>query len=323
MKKTTWAHRACLLFLVVWLLFLSQEALPDRKNKGTTHPTASRISRDEAPMVTIQAGYFLRGSSELFHAQPESRVYLSSYRIDKYEVTVNRFKKCVQAGRCARRDFYRNKKICNYGQTGRGEYPMNCVNWRGARAYCRWTGKDLCSEAQWEKAARGANGRKFPWGNTKPTCKQVNSIINLGCGGSWIRKVGSLPQGATPEGVMDLADNVNEWVLDCYYSGFYRKNDSRRRDPCKGCRSAFRKCETRGVRGYLLHFNPPVVDFAYTQRSGVSRWGGYLPHSSPPVLHVANRSSYVSFLGAPDLGFRCCSAFGGKRTSLPEEESTL
>ncbi|MBI2376740.1 MAG: formylglycine-generating enzyme family protein [Deltaproteobacteria bacterium] len=163
----------------------------------------------------VPAGCFFMGCAPGDNCNgDESRgrtVELSAFTIDVTEVTVADFRACVSAGSCT-------TPGCQY-DASRDRYPVGCVNWSQADAYCRWKGGHLATEAQWEKAARGTDGRIYPWGNDEPTCERAKSA---GClpGGSV--EVGGRPSGASPYGVQDLAGNVLEWTADWY--GAYDAN---------------------------------------------------------------------------------------------------
>ena len=142
------------------------------------------------------------------------------------------YKKCVDAGRCES-STYRTGRDCNYGKADRAKHPMNCVNWAGADAYCRVHGKRLPTEAEWEKAARGTDGRKYPWGNEGFGTTKVANIADRNTTYSWALKsyddgyaetapVGSYPRGASPYGALDMAGNVWEWTGDWYERGKLR-----------------------------------------------------------------------------------------------------
>ena len=128
---------------------------------------------DDAPMDLVPAGCFVMGSppSEgIYDEHPAHEVCLDAYYIDRYEVTVERYERCVRAGACSLDHFLdAGDDWCNYAN-GQRDHPMNCVSWFGMREYCEWAGKRLPTEAEWEKAARGTDGRTYPWGEEEPTC---------------------------------------------------------------------------------------------------------------------------------------------------------
>jgi eukaryotic-like serine/threonine-protein kinase len=164
---------------------------------------------DEAEMVYVPAGEFVMGSEDQEangNEGPRHKIYLDAYWIYKYEVTNEQYRLCCEEGGCS-----------SYA----GDYPENdkpakFVDWFEADAYCQWVGGSLPTEAQWEKAARGTDARTYPWGNESPNCylAQMNN-----CGGA--TSVGSLPDGASPYGAMDMAGNLLEWVADWYKWGYY------------------------------------------------------------------------------------------------------
>lgn len=170
-------------------------------------------------MIEVPESFFMMGCNEatddecFANEKPYHSVAVKAFRIDRTEVTVRAYGLCVDAGACEAPD---RNGVCNWGVTGRAEHPINCVTWFQARDYCAWAGRRLCSEAEWEKASRGTDERKFPWGDGQPNCELavMNTNQGTGCGVYTTWPVGSLPAGASPYGVLDMAGNVWEWVED-------------------------------------------------------------------------------------------------------------
>ena len=174
--------------------------------------------KDGMVIVYVPEGDFMMGSDDGQNDEkPEHEVYLDAYWIDQTEVTNAMFAECVAEGVCKEpsefssfsRDFY-------YGNNAYDEYPVNYVNWFQARSYCEWAGRRLPTEAEWEKAARGEDGRTYPWDNGSPGSDLLNYNSNI----NDTTSVGLYSEGASPYGALDMAGNVWEWVSD-YYSGDY------------------------------------------------------------------------------------------------------
>jgi eukaryotic-like serine/threonine-protein kinase len=182
-------------------------------------------SRSPAPqvdgmeLVFVPAGDFLMGSDDgdayaLSDEKPQHLVYLDAYWIDKTEVTNAMFARFVDVtGHDAGSNW---RHVAN----GKPDHPVVRVNWFTANAYCEWAGRRLPTEAEWEKAARGTDGRWYPWGNERPDRSRGN--IHLRSLGT--TAVGSYPAGASPYGVLDMAGNVWEWVADWYGADYYARS---------------------------------------------------------------------------------------------------
>jgi formylglycine-generating enzyme required for sulfatase activity len=165
-------------------------------------------------MVSVPAGAFTMGCATADTAcradeLPAHSVTLSAFEIDKTEVTQEAYTACVGAGKCT-------PPLCAW-DCGQTTYPANCVDWAQAKAYCAWAGKRLPTEAEWEKAARGTDGRIYPWGNDSADCTHMNMD---GCVGHVVA-VGSYPAGNSPYGAEDMGGNVVEMVADWYDAAYY------------------------------------------------------------------------------------------------------
>ena len=204
----------------------------ERKRKAKAEQKAAEAKRrSSGAMVSVPAGEFWMGcaprdSSCFGDEKPGRTVYLDAFRIDRTEVTVAQYAACVQDGVCsaANSDLW----TCNWGKAERDDHPINCVDWKQARTYCRWAGKRLPTGAQWEKAARGTDGRLYPWGDAKASCRMaVMDDGGNGCGSGGTMPVGSRPAGASPYGALDMSGNVYEWVADRYAEDAYRSAGDR------------------------------------------------------------------------------------------------
>ena len=180
-------------------------------------------------MVLIPSGNFWMGCNAALDSScggdeyPYHQVKLAAFEIDATEVTMTQFADCVDEGDC---DEPGNSPFCLWNQPGVENHPVNCVDWYGATAYCDWAGKRLCTEAEWEKAARGKDGRLYPWGNDAATCAMaiMKEGVTLGCGLGAPWPVGLIAAGASPYGALDMAGNVSEWVNDWYGAAYYQSS---------------------------------------------------------------------------------------------------
>ncbi len=217
--------------------------------------------KDGSVLIEIPAGSFTMGSDDGDgDEKPVHTVYLDKYYIGKYEVTVGQFRKfCNATGRTMPEQPSWNN---------RNDHPVVNVTWHDAKAYCDWAGLRLPTEAEWEKAARGTDGRKYPWGNTWDAGK-CNSYED----GDYTNTspVGSFPSGVSPYGCHDMAGNVWEWCNDWYGENYYGSSPSNNpTGPSFGdlrvlrggswdniasnCRSAYRGRNYPGIRNDNIGF---------------------------------------------------------------------
>lgn len=199
------------------------------------------VSAIKAPkgMVFVPGGAFFRGCNQQIDdtcansEKPAGMVEVDDFFMDINEVTVLEYTRCVNEMGCSPTP---SVGECNFTEPDRLDYPINCVNWGQATDYCRFVGKRLPTEVEWEKAARGVDGRRYPWGNEEPDVGGAYRA-NWGDGLSrvlWVRDhwefdapVGRFEIGASPYGCLDMAGNVAEWVSDWWadsYVGMVEKN---------------------------------------------------------------------------------------------------
>ena len=180
-------------------------------------------------MVHVPEGTLLLWSTEEYNGTEKSTV--RAFDIDRTEVTLAQFEACVRARACPEPRPNRASgwsKQCNWGRPERDHHPVNCVTWGQAKTYCEWVQKRLPSEAEWDFAARGTDGRKAPWGTL---AKVPHGLM---CGerrtteerqqGDGTCEVGSHPGDVSPYGVLDMGGNVGEFTADPYV---YRNSDER------------------------------------------------------------------------------------------------
>ena len=234
-------------------------------------PEATRVSpTDGMVQVFVPAGEFQMGTNEK-NAQknrPAHRVTLPAFWIDQTEVPNEAYALCVEAGACSNPGGAANPF---FGKSKYNRHPVVYVSWNAADAYCRWAGRRLPTEAEWEKAARGTDGRIYPWGNDPPDERLANFDLNLGAS----LPVDRYPLGASPYGALNRAGNVREWVSDWFHEFYYIV--SPRETP----------------------LGPPSGDHKSL------RGGSYLDGKSE--IRSFNRFSHEPLSGGINRGFRCAS----------------
>jgi eukaryotic-like serine/threonine-protein kinase len=270
-------------------------------------PSAPPGPRCAERMVEIPAGQFFQGSDAKDaqdNEKPAHNVELRAFCMDLYEVTAREYKACSDVGKCKRaytevewpnvtpRERKTYSPLCTVDDADRADHPINCVTWEMAHGYCKAQGKRLPTEAEWEYATRGPDGRVYPWGDEEPTEKHLNA-----CGqecAAWGRKhqqqlsplypaddgfpttapVGKFEAGKSRFGPYDVVGNVWEWVADWYgpYTADQKQNPT---GPETG--------ERRVIRG--------------------GGWNGEYATWLRPSFRYSQIPGYVSH----GIGFRCAS----------------
>lgn len=228
---------------VKWIPAPTSTVVAEPIRTPSLNPLATQVSaKDGMVEVLVPAGEFRMGSTdveieeiygechddmtmpcalEFFESeQPAHEVYLDSFWIDQTEVTNEKYQLCLDAGECVplmsnesyTRDSY-------FGNNRFNNYPVVYVDWNMASAYCQWAGRRLPTEAEWEKAARGTEGRIYPWGNALP----ISGLLRTANDQDDTYEVGLYTAGASPYGALDMAGNVQEWTADWYDPEYYQK----------------------------------------------------------------------------------------------------
>ena len=250
-----------------------EEAPPQTDDAPLSESDPAAANEEPIPdeMVTIPAGPFVRGTtSGGFDEQPQRTIHLDTFSIDRYEVTNHQYQQFVLA--TGHRKSGPPSRYAKSISKMRGpNQPVVYVSWDDANEYCRWKGKRLPTEAEWEKAMRGTDGRLWPWGNQeKPN------------GANWARvqdgydvsaRVGAFAMDKSPYGVMDGAGNVMEWVADWYQEAYYRESPDK---------------------------DPPSPEFGTFR---VMRGGGYTTTGGD--VRITSRSKMVPDFRDETIGFRC------------------
>lgn len=294
--------RGKLYFIFVMLLLLLSR--PNRNSVAADTP---------ADLVLVPAGSFFMGATPkeqhvvtafgwrgpirnriqflVDHSAPQHTVHLDAFYIDKQEVTNQAYRAFVAATSHRQPTFWNDPR-----QLADPTQPVVGVSWHDAQAFCTWQGKRLPSEAEWEKAARGTDGRRYPWGN-EWDAKRLHTADaiagkTLDSFAVWIRwqrtmssgsdaarpaAVGSYPKGASPYGVLDMGGNVWEWVADWYDPDYYASSPAR---------------------------NPTGPESGTTK---VIRGGGWDVPQTIPVTWLREQFIPPTFAGSPVTGFRCAA----------------
>jgi len=191
---------------------------PEEEAKGCeSQPQASDARarwHDSSTLVYVPAGEFPMGVPG-GQDNPQHQVLLDDFWIQKTEVTNGMYAACVAAGGCTIPG--PDPSLPDYSDASIADHPVVGVNWAQADTYCRWIQGRLPTEAEWEKAGRGTDGRSYPWGEDPPDCDRTNFQP---CGGK-LTSVIDHPTGASPYDALDFSGNAFEWVSDWYKATYY------------------------------------------------------------------------------------------------------
>jgi len=256
-------------------------------------------------MALVPGGAFTmgadRGGEEDEH--PAHTVTIAAFYLDLVETSNEAWSRCVAAEKCPPPD------ASSAGRNGFGgdarfrgpRQPVSAVSWDEARAYCAWLGKRLPTEAEWEKAARGTDARRYPWGNDEPTPDRA-----VFGGGGLTGDVGTHPRGDGPYGHHDLAGNVWEWVDDVYDPYAYTRPGAAegKGGTCEQAREAFADIRGRGKKGFTGS-NPIPTECERVLRGGAFNYPG-------PGLRSSNRVHHPGRYHLVMSGFRCAKDAAGR-----------
>ena len=292
-------------FLIVVLLFAAMPIIAILRGTTTTPfeeadpgsqasvqpgdaPAATESPIDEE-MIVIPAGTFLRGTDAGgLDEGPPREIFLDAFQIDRYEVTNSQYGQFA-AATGHRKAGPPSRYAKNVSKMRGLNQPAIYVSWDDAVAYCQWKSRRLPTEAEWEKAMRGADGRLWPWGNTEQPDGANWARVNDGFEAS--APAGSFKADMSPYGVMDGAGNVMEWVQDWYAEGYYRESSDR---------------------------NPSSPEYGVYR---TMRGGAYTTTGGD--LRLTSRSKMVPDFRDETIGFRCAMSVknGGDEAANHSEKS--
>jgi formylglycine-generating enzyme required for sulfatase activity len=219
-----WVRTSIVLSLfLLFMLALDASAQLDRlrRSKGLEQPAIA-----DTPMVEIPEGPFAMGfdgTQALEDERPMHQVWLSAFFMDLHEVTTAQYASFLAATNRPAPWQWNGVDLSQHG-----DRPVIGVDWLDADAYCRWKGKRLPTEAEWEKSARGTDGRLYPWGNRVPSEAVANFALGARFSYSQVLiPVLSYEQGRSPYGLYQMAGNVGEWVQDWYAASYYEISPER------------------------------------------------------------------------------------------------
>lgn len=263
---------AARVFLVLFaMLAIITDVVPaaaqlDRLRKFKKDPESAQA--EQAPMGAIPAGKFwmgVDGLQGLDDERPRHEVFLDTYAMDLYEVTVGRYATFLKSTGRLPPLFWDTVDLNEHR-----DRPVIGVDWEDADVYCRWAGKRLPTEAEWEHAARGTDERRYPWGHETP----VQSLANYAIGARFsysqtLMPVGRYEQGTSPYGMYDMAGNVWEWVQDWYGANYYEVSaEQNPGGPDEGQFKVLRGGSWSELPKYLLAYGrfklPPNTRNSYT-----------------------------------------------------------
>jgi formylglycine-generating enzyme required for sulfatase activity len=289
-----WIFLAIISVLSVVIIYVAYNA---GKNKASSNvkfatPTESgnagsgntgKVKVSSTEMILIPAGKFKMGTDDVdasgksqefgfneplyLNEQPMREIMLEDYFFDKFEVSSGQFLEFIRAlGKYSDADIQQLKERL---QLQNEKLPVRNITWKKADEYCRYVGKRLPTESEWEKAARGTDGREYPWGNDWNP-----EFVNKGEGESDVMPVGSIEKGKSPYGIYEMAGNVMEWTADWYeaYPGASYKSPN------------------------------------YGNKRKVARggsWGGVGHYVIPHYFRAAYRFNFPADQAFNDVGFRC------------------
>jgi formylglycine-generating enzyme required for sulfatase activity len=288
----------------------------DAGDEGGVGAIAKSTGPAPEDMLKVEGGTFKMGADEGGEGDehPAHDVTVASFWLDKTEVTQAAYDECVAAKACTPAD---PEILATFAGLFKGpQKPVVGISWFSAREYCAWKKKRLPREAEFERAVRGNDGRRFPWGNDAPTHERTVFSANAP------EDVGTHPTGRGPYGHDDLAGNVWEWIEDDYDPFAYTRPTANEGKPgnCDEINAAQNKLRTDGKQGFT-GTNPIPTECEKSIRGGAYNYPAYGLRSTNRIHHHARfklrmtgvRCAKDETLGSGSRG----SAAGGTRDETP------